>query len=261
MTSQVSCPEGSRWQPGGGGRPLRLRGPVPGGHPAATVDWAGTLLAEHAVASSRRAKAGSASAAKASSGRRAYLRREDRRAQLLERAAALVEGRGWAALSMSALAEAAGTSRQLIYLHFSNLEQLLAATAQHIFTDAIRDTRASLDAHPGDLHAAVRAAAAVTLDLPPGRADALWQLLAGTAAATPELEKMRRTIRGLIVDVWADPLQRELSLEAEEARTTAWILVVGFWGMRQLVRDGKISRARGMAVFEGIVQRLMPPAR
>lgn len=188
--------------------------------------------------------------------KRSYLRRGERKQMLLNAAAGIVETQGWTALSMSALAAEAGVSRQLVYHYFPNLETLIAKTAWHIFNDTIEGTRASIAAHPGNLREAAESAEAVTLDLPPGRGDALWQLIAGTAGTTPELERIRRGIRQLISETWQPSIEVELGLDDEEARAGSWMMVMAFWGMRQLVRDGELSRERGTAIFNELLERL-----
>jgi AcrR family transcriptional regulator len=192
--------------------------------------------------------------------KRPYLRRDSRAQKLLEVAADIVERQGWAALTMSALAEHGGTSRQLVYQHFPNLEALLVKTAWHIFNDTIQGTRASIAAHPANLMEAVSQAEHFSIDLPAGRGDALWQLIAGTASMAPELETIRRGIRELVTRTWTPSLKRELKLGDADARIYAWMMVMAFWGMRQLVRDGEISRARGVSTFNGLVQRLLRSA-
>lgn len=192
--------------------------------------------------------------------KRSYLRRGERKQMLLDVAAGVVEAQGWTALSMSALATAAGVSRQLVYHYFPNLETLIAKTAWHIFNDTIEGTRASIAAHPDNLRDAAESAEAVTLDLPPGRGDALWQLIAGTAGATPELERIRHGIRQLISETWQPSMESELGLEGEDARAGSWMMVMAFWGMRQLVRDGELSRERGTAIFNTLLDRLTQAA-
>lgn len=191
--------------------------------------------------------------------KRAYLSRDLRRQALLEAAAALVEQQGWAALSMSALAEAGGTSRQLVYQHFPSLDKLLADTAWYIFNDTLSGTEASIAANPDRLQEAAKAAEAITLDLPPGRGDALWQLIAGTAGASPELDKMRRGFRDLISGVWSVPVRKQLGLNTAESKAYAWMAVMAFWAMRQLVRDRVIGRAQGIALFNQFVERVARP--
>lgn len=188
--------------------------------------------------------------------KRPYLSRDRRRQNLLSAAASLVEQQGWPALTMSALAEFSGTSRQLIYQHFPSLEKLLAETAWHIFNDTLAGTRSSIAANPASLTGAVAAAEAITLDLPPGRADALWQLIAGTAGGGPELDHIRLGLRKLIGSAWMPLVRKELGLNEGDARAYAWMTVMAFWGMRQLIRDGEVSRARGMKLFNELVERI-----
>ena len=133
----------------------------------------------------------------------------------------------------------------------------MAQTAWHIFNDVMEGTRASIAAHPDGLQAAVISAESVTLDMPPGRGDALWELMAGTAGGSPELDRIRRNIRSMISNVWMDPVQQRMGLDTESARVFSWIIVMGFWGMRQLVRGRRhLARSR-----RGRVQRSHPPHR
>jgi len=189
--------------------------------------------------------------------KRAYLSRDQRRQTLLEVAAGIVERGGWAALNMSALAEQGGTSRQLVYQHFPSLEKLLADTAWHIFDGVLRGTKDSINANPASLAEAAKSAEAVTLDLPEGLGDALWQLIAGTAGASPELENVRRGLRQLIGGIWMPPVRHELGLSESDARAYAWMTVMAFWGMRQLVRDGELARGRGLKLFNDLVGRIV----
>lgn len=196
-------------------------------------------------------------ARKKTASKRPYMNQNLRRQRILETAAAIVERDGWAALNMSALAESGGTSRQLIYQHFPNLGTLLTETAWYIFNDTMVGTRQSISANPTSFAEAAKSAEAVTLDLPPGRGDALWQLLAGTVSATPELDEMRRGIRKLISSVWTPIIRKELALNETDGKVYVWMLLMSFWGMRQLVRDGEISRKRGVALFNELLERIV----
>jgi AcrR family transcriptional regulator len=191
--------------------------------------------------------------------KRAYLSRDKRRQTLLEVAARIVERDGWTALTMSALADEGGTSRQLIYQHFPSLETLISDTAWYIFEDTVKGTQASVAAHAASLPEAAKASESFTLDLPPGRGDALWQLVAGTAAASPELDKIRRGLRQMILGIWAPLVRKQLGMSPADARAYAWMAVMAFWGMRQLVRDGELGRARGVRLFNEFLERVSKP--
>jgi AcrR family transcriptional regulator len=58
------------------------------------------------------------------------VRGEDRRAELIEHAAALLEREGIDAVSMEAVATRVGVSRPLVYKHFANRDELLVAVYQ-----------------------------------------------------------------------------------------------------------------------------------
>lgn len=189
--------------------------------------------------------------------KRAYLSRDLRRQSLLEIAAGIVEAEGWAALNMSVLAERSGTSRQLIYQHFPSMEKLLAETAWQIFTEVAKGTTDSVAANPENLAEAVKSAETISLDLPTGRGDALWQLIAGTAGSAPELESIRLGIRDLIRGMWTPLVRKQLNLSEADAKAYAWMTILAFWGMRQMVRDGEVTRARGVKLFNGFLERIV----
>lgn len=189
--------------------------------------------------------------------KRPYLGREDRRKHLLIAASEIVEHSGWSALSMSALAESTGVSRQLIYQHFENLESLLSATAWTIFIDTIEGTRAAIANHPEDVRMAVRDAMLVSLDMPVGRGDALWQMIAGMNFGMPELEAIRNGIRDMILAMWTPPIRKAKGLNEAQARGQIWMLVMAFWGIRNLIRDGIVTRKQGIEEYERVLTSML----
>ncbi|MHB8509280.1 MAG: TetR/AcrR family transcriptional regulator [Candidatus Dormibacteria bacterium] len=70
------------------------------------------------------------------------MRATDRRAQVLEAARQIVAGDGYHAVTIEAVARAAGISRPIVYEHFGDLEGLLRALVDRIAEDAL----AQLDA-------------------------------------------------------------------------------------------------------------------
>lgn len=189
--------------------------------------------------------------------KRPYLGKEDRKKALLLSAAELVEEAGWGVLNMSALADRAGVSRQLVYQHFPNLESLLGATAWVVFTDTMEGTAQAIASHPNDLKRAIRAAELVSLDMPVGRGDALWQLIAGSGLNSPELETIRLGIRDVILKLWVPAVRKEKNLDKAAATSLVWMVILSFWGIRQLIRDGLVSREQGIAQFDSLLDRLM----
>lgn len=189
--------------------------------------------------------------------KRPYLGKDDRKKALLNSAAELVEEAGWGVLNMSALADRAGVSRQLVYQHFPNLESLLGATAWVVFTDTMEGTAQAIASHPDDLKQAIRAAELVSLDMPVGRGDALWQLIAGSGLNSPELETIRLGIRDVILKLWVPAVRKEKNLDKAAATSLVWMVILSFWGIRQLIRDGLVSREQGIAQFDSLLDRLM----
>lgn len=189
--------------------------------------------------------------------KRLYLGKDDRRKQLLQAASALVEKHGWSVLSMSALAESTGVSRQLIYQHFPNLEALLSATSWAIFVDTMEGTRDAIMQHPNDLKAAIMAAELVTLDMPVGRSDALWQLVAGMNLGMPELESIRTGIRDVIIGLWVPPIAKLKGLDEENAKSLVWMMIMAFWATRNMIRDNVVSREVGLKQFHHVIEALL----
>lgn len=189
--------------------------------------------------------------------KRLYLGKDDRRKQLLQAASALVEQHGWSALSMSSLAESTGVSRQLIYQHFPNLEALLSATSWAIFVDTMEGTRDAIMQHPTDLKAAIMAAELVTLDMPVGRSDALWQLVAGMDLGMPELESIRVGIRDVIIGLWVPSISKLKGLDEENAKSLVWMMIMAFWATRNMIRDKVVSREVGLKQFHTVIEALL----
>ncbi|WP_370263339.1 TetR/AcrR family transcriptional regulator [Limnobacter sp.] len=186
--------------------------------------------------------------------KRPYLGKEERKNQLVQAAAALVEAQGWAELNMSTLAQASGVSRQLVYQHFPSLESLLTATAWAIFVDTMQGTQQAIAANAHDIKAAIRAAAVVSMDMPQGRGDALWQMIAGMNQNMPELETIRTGIRDLVLRIWLPLLKKHRSMSDKAAASLVWMLIMAFWGARNLVRDGVVSRKQALAQFDVLLE-------
>lgn len=189
--------------------------------------------------------------------KRPYLGKDDRKKALLHSAAELVEEAGWGVLNMSALADRAGVSRQLVYQHFPNLESLLGAAAWVVFTDTMEGTAQAIASHPNDLKQAIRAAELVSLDMPVGRGDALWQLIAGSGLNSPELETIRVGIRDVILKLWVPAVRKEKNLDKAAATSLVWMVILSFWGIRQLIRDQLVSREQGIVQFDLLLDQLM----
>jgi hypothetical protein len=97
----------------------------------------------------------------------------------------------------------------------------------------------------------------VSLDMPVGKGDALWQLIAGSGLNSPELETIRLGIRGVILKLWVPTMRKAKGLDQAAATGLVWMVILSFWGIRQLIRDGVVSREQGIAQFDALLDRLI----
>lgn len=190
--------------------------------------------------------------------KRAYLARDDRRAALLDVAAAVVEEQGWPALSMIAVAEAAQVSRQLVYQHFASVDELMADTMSRLFRNRYENIRSSIGS-TGDMSELLRIVEQQTFDDHPGRVRALWQMITATYSDNAETSRMSTRLRHLLVKLWAPTLARQFGLPESQASALSWMLLMAFWGAHQLVHDGELDRRGATELFTWMVLRLQGP--
>lgn len=191
--------------------------------------------------------------------KRAYLARDDRRLALLDVAATVVETQGWPALSMISVAETAQVSRQLIYQHFSSVDELMADTMSHLFRSRYENIRSSIGESGNDLAGLMRVVEQETFAENPARVRALWQMITASYSDHAETSRMGMRLRHLLTKLWAPVVMRQLELNESQARALVWMLHMAFWGAHQLSHDGEISRKTGNELFTWMLMRLMGP--
>ncbi len=189
--------------------------------------------------------------------KRPYLARDDRRRQLLEAASGIVEAKGWDQLSMSSLAKQTHTSRQLIYQHFESLEELMAATGTHIFEQVYLQTREAIASRKQDIVSVLSNAQRITLELPPGRARALWQIIAASFPVNHELNRFGQRMRHLVTNLWKPAVVEAFGLDDDAAATVSWMLIMAFWGGYRLMEDGEITQAQAIERLNWMVEGLI----
>ena len=172
---------------------------------------------------------------------RTYLRADERHRQLLAAAAELVGKRGWEALGMVPLAEAAGISRQLVYEHFENLASLRLAVTRYLFEEMFEAANDALERFPDDLAAALRTAVRLQLELPRGARLALREIGPGPASPSSPLRRLRSRVRQQVTETWAAAIRRNSKLDPRQARALAWMMTVASWSLFDLVADGTFT--------------------
>lgn len=193
----------------------------------------------------------------ASTPKRPYLARDERRRLLLDTAAKLVEKEGWDKLNMSALAQRSNTSRQLLYQHFDSLEDLMVATGTHIFQQVYTGTRDAIEQRSDDIVATLSQAQQITLDLPKGRAQALWQIIAAAFPVDHELTRFGRRMRHLITRLWQPAVAEAFDLDEQAASATTWMMMMAFWGGYRLVEDGELTKQQAIDRLNWIVSSML----
>lgn len=174
--------------------------------------------------------------------KRPYLAKESRREALLDVACRVVEEHGWPALSMISVAEAAKVSRQLVYQHFSSVDELMADTMNRLFNSGYENIREKIKTDSKDIAELIRFAEHQTFDDRPGRVRALWQMITATYSDNAESARMSIRMRHLIVKLWTRTLTTEFGFNEQQGRAMAWMISMAFWGAHQMVHDGEISR-------------------
>lgn len=188
--------------------------------------------------------------------KRIYLNKSKRKTQLINSGAELVEKQGWSALNMSTLADYAGVSRQLVYHYFPNLSSLLSAVAESIFADTMTGTVQALTNNPDNPKQAILEAAEVSLNLSKGRGDALWQLISGLNLGLPELEMIRVHIRKIVIEIWKTRAAAYLNISEEKAVPLVWMNIMAFWGARNLMSDGIITREQCLEEINNFTEKI-----
>jgi AcrR family transcriptional regulator len=133
------------------------------------------------------------------------------RARILEGAWQLVRERGTPAVRMTDVAQAAGVSRQLVYVHFQDRAGLLVAMARH------HDARSGFAARVAEAHG-----------LPPRRS--LETLLREWCAYVPEILPVARALEAVDAEAWKDRMAglREQFRRAVDRLATAGGLAEGW---------------------------------
>ena len=191
---------------------------------------------------------------------RPYLRAPERRRHLLDAAARLVREQGWAAVSVQAVAEAAGVTRQLVYGHFESLEALQGALLAHLFESAYEATRATLRS-TGSTASILRKAYEVFLAMPGEQRFVLRSLTGADPDAPHGASQARRLLRTRIAGLWVPLVARETGLRTAEAQALTWMLLGAAWALADLVADGSIARRTGVDLFVRHAVRTLSGAR
>lgn len=190
--------------------------------------------------------------------KRNYLNRQQRRQQLLEAAATIVDEQGWSGLTMISLAERAEVSRQLVYQHFPAIDELLLETIKHLFGSLYQDSQADFNQQPNNIEQAVLAQHRhYHEDLSAGRVRALWTILFTPYNADEPIAKAARMIRRISADVPAAAIPGLVGegLGDSQRRHIGFMIDMLFWGSYSLVSDGEMDKDSALELLLWMLKR------
>ncbi|MGH9046069.1 MAG: TetR/AcrR family transcriptional regulator [Acidimicrobiales bacterium] len=188
------------------------------------------------------------------------LTRLARRDLLIDAVVAIIEARGLEAVSMEAVAERAGVSRPLVYRHFANRGELLAATyrreAEALHAELAREVAAA-----GSLVEMYRALVRGSLRATNAPRSGVFAALRAGGAFNRELRRDQRDRDVGTVRAFSARAVKELGLERRQA-TAATVLLLGAldplvaqWRLRPTADNAELLETTYLAMVDGAYRR------
>jgi AcrR family transcriptional regulator len=179
-----------------------------------------------------------------------YLRPNARKQQLLDAAARIFEERGYAGLTMVAVAEEAGVSRRLVYDHFSDAASLYEA----FFADRAARYFDMIDvvfAEAGeDVQSAFLGVFGQLMTMPGVDLRVVRLLLVDSGL--PELTRLRGQFRRYVEDRWM-PILPKARVDRKRVKALLWTYVNALFALAELVAQREISARDATALASGLV--------
>jgi AcrR family transcriptional regulator len=190
---------------------------------------------------------------------RPYLRAEQRRNQLLDAAAAIVGREGLGNLTVAGVAVEAGVSRQWVYEHFSDLDDLFRA----LILDRFAALDASIDAAKAHLtgYELASYAARRLFDLAPADRRILRTLVDGVAWSRPELAGIEEELRERMLGRWTG-FVRSAGRRELEARSIVWAIVHAVFGLADQIERESLGVEQAEEILGLLIGAVnAPPSR
>lgn len=188
---------------------------------------------------------------------RPYLRAGERRTQLLAAASVIVGRDGLGSLTMAGVAAEAGVSRQWVYEHFSDLDDLYRA----LILDRFAALDAALDAaktRQTGVELATFAARQVFALVPADRR-ILRALVDGAGWNRPELAGIEGELRERILARWMD-FVRATGRGGPEARAIVWAVVSAVFGLADQIERESLPVEQAVGILELMIAAFYRPS-
>ncbi|HXQ63068.1 MAG TPA: TetR/AcrR family transcriptional regulator [Acidimicrobiales bacterium] len=182
---------------------------------------------------------------------RPYLRAGERRTQLLDAAAAVIGREGIGGLTVAGVALEAGVSRQWVYEHFSDLDDLYRALIEDRFAALDADIDAARECLTGTALATF--AARRLFALVPADRRILRALVDGAGWNRPELAGIASELRERILGRWTG-LARLAGHDDVEVRAIVWALVHAAFGLADQIERESLGVEEAVALLIVLVE-------
>lgn len=186
--------------------------------------------------------------------RRTRLPREQRREQLLDTAARLIELHGVEAVTMEGVAAAAGVSKGLGYVYFANRGELLGSLLGREWR-ALTEAAASGIDEAATYEDKVRASVRAWMDGVSEKGTLLAALLRATQEPTGPYTDRRNRYYRTVEAFWGDLACQEFGIDRRHAEAAAAVMISGMSGLierwllvgddRQMLEDVYVTMTTG----------------
>lgn len=181
----------------------------------------------------------------------------DRRAQLLEIAAELLESRGVDGVRIPAIAARAGVTRAVVYRFFPNRQAILLDLLEEFGHALQRGVEGSLDDNGlDDVEALLGKLFGVVCDTVSAQGTGVWRLLSSTGP-DPDIEILAQEIRARITAPWFARVQDVTGSVAREAFALTSMIAATIPAIVELWIRGQLERDEAVAYLERGVSGLI----
>lgn len=180
------------------------------------------------------------------------LPRDQRRMQLLEAAAEIVQAEGADALTLARVAERAGVTKPIAYEHFETREGLLMALYRHFDARRIEATVADLERRANSLETAVPILAAAYVDCAL-ESGAAFASIAAALAATGTMDEFGHEMREAYAGQFRSALARFAGLSGREGKGVMLGLIGAADALAQAAVAGRITRKAAITALTRIM--------
>ena len=192
--------------------------------------------------------------------KRQYLRADDRRLAILMAADELVAREGLGQLNIVGVAAQAGISRQLIYRHFSDRNDLLLALVEYRFSAIEQGFDEHLSTSGGDPRRLVESRIRSALDLPVRDQHLVRSVFSGIDQLQPDLAQSISLLRHRLIDRWIR-IKSPDRINDPALQASIWSIFHALFGLWDFTQSGAIDRESALEILMRYADALLDLVR